>query len=68
MQEARIDDGPGYRIYFGTDGAELVVLLLCADKRTQAEDIAVAQVFWGEYRARKRAATPAPLLRPRKEV
>lgn len=34
VQEARIDYGPGYRVYFGLDGMELVVLLLCGDKRT----------------------------------
>ena len=64
VQEARIAYGPGYRVYFGIDGAEIVVLLLCGDKRKQADDIAFAQVLWSEYRARK--ATPAArLLRPR---
>jgi putative addiction module killer protein len=56
VQEARIDYGPGYRIYFGYDGVEIVVLLLCGDKRTQAGDIAAARVYWAEYKARK----PAP--------
>jgi hypothetical protein len=46
---------------------ELVALLLCGDKRTQADDIAFDQVLWSEYRVRKRASTPVPLLRPRKE-
>jgi putative addiction module killer protein len=43
VHEARIDYGPGYRVYFANDGAEVVVLLLCGDKRTQREDIKVAQ-------------------------
>ena len=62
--EARIDYGPGYRMYFGVDGAELIVLLLCGDKRRQADDIAFAQVLWAEYRARR--ATLPPPHRPRR--
>ena len=62
--EARVDYGPGYRIYFGVDGTELIVLLLCGDKRGQADDIAFAKVLWTEYRARK-AVRPSP-LRPRR--
>ncbi|MEA2738480.1 MAG: hypothetical protein QOH05_1787 [Acetobacteraceae bacterium] len=53
VQESRIDYGPGYRVYFGLDGTQLVVLLLCGDKRTQGDDIAFAKVLWAEYRARK---------------
>lgn len=54
--EARISYGPGYRVYFGLDGGELIVLLLCGDKRTQDGDIAFAKVLWAEYRGRKAAA------------
>jgi len=71
VHEARVDYGPGYRIYFGNDGASLVVLLLCGDKRTQHDDIATAKAHWAEYRLRKAAPPPAktdpkppPLLRP----
>lgn len=63
MHEARIDHGPGYRVYFGLDGEELIVLLLCGDKRTQSDDIALAQAMWAEYRARKSGATLS--LKPR---
>lgn len=56
--EARIDYGPGYRVYFGNDGENLVVLLLCGDKRTQDQDIATAKMLWAEYRARKAAPSP----------
>jgi putative addiction module killer protein len=38
VHEARIDYGPGYRLYFGNDGANVVILLLCGDKRTQDRD------------------------------
>lgn len=37
--ESRIHYGPGYRIYFTRRGSEVVVLLLCGDKRTQKADI-----------------------------
>jgi DNA-binding phage protein len=35
--------GPGYRIYFGKDGAHLVLLLLGGDKATQTADVARAR-------------------------
>jgi putative addiction module killer protein len=53
VHEARIDYGPGYRLYFGNDGADLVILLLCGDKRTQDQDINVARTHWIDYRTRK---------------
>ena len=53
VHEARIDYGPGYRLYFGSDGADLVILLLCGDKRTQGQDISAARKHWIDYRARK---------------
>ena len=59
VHEARIDYGPGYRLYFANEGAELVILLLCGDKRTQAKDIVAARKYWFDYRVRK-AAAPSP--------
>ena len=59
-QEARLDYGPGYRGYFGLDGMDLVMLLLCGDKRTQDADIAFAKVLWAEYRARKAVWSATP--------
>ena len=53
VHEARIDYGPGYRSYFGNDGADVVILLLCGDKRTQDQDINEARKYWVDYRARK---------------
>ena len=37
------------RIYYGRDGALVVVLLCGGAKRTQARDIARAQRYWKEY-------------------
>jgi putative addiction module killer protein len=73
VQESRIDYGAGYRIYFGLDGTELVVILLCGDKRTQDDDIAFAKALWTEYRARKAMSSrnggtpPEPILKPKED-
>lgn len=47
--EARLDFGPGYRLYFGRSGREVVLLLLGGDKRSQNKDIKRAQEFWARY-------------------
>ena len=43
VSEARIDYGPGYRLYFTRRGSEVVILLCGGDKGSQARDIAKAQ-------------------------
>lgn len=50
--ELRIDYGPGYRIYFGQEGATIVLLLCGGDKSTQAKDLEQAKRYWNEYRRR----------------
>ena len=52
--ERRIDFGPGYRVYFGRDGRDLVILLGGGTKKRQRNDIAAARVFWTNHKARKR--------------
>ena len=52
--ERIIDFGPGYRIYFGRDGDELVILLAGGSKSGQQQDIATAQARWTEYKRRKK--------------
>ena len=54
VHEYRIDFGPGYRVYFGRDGARIVILLPGGTKKSQPEDIRAAQARWGEYKRRKR--------------
>jgi putative addiction module killer protein len=53
VAELRLDWGPGYRIYFGQDGATLVILLAGGTKRRQDDDIATAKARWADYKARK---------------
>lgn len=49
----QIDFGPGYRVYFGRDGRDLVILLGGGIKKRQARDIANAKALWADYRRRK---------------
>jgi putative addiction module killer protein len=51
--EYRIDFGPGYRIYFGRDGGQLVILLAGGTKKRQRENIRQAIAHWDDYRKRK---------------
>lgn len=58
VSERRIDFGPGYRIYFGSeiDGriTKVVILLFGGTKRRQNADIAHAKELWKDYKSRKR--------------
>jgi putative addiction module killer protein len=54
VQEFRIDFGPGYRIYFGRDGDQLVILLAGGTKTRQQNDISTAQKRWADYKKRKK--------------
>jgi putative addiction module killer protein len=47
--EARLDFGPGYRVYFGRSGRELVLILLGGDKGSQRKDINLAKEYWATY-------------------
>ena len=53
VSEYKIDFGPGYRIYFGQEGDELVILLGGGAKKTQNKDVQIAQMFWAEYKQAK---------------
>ena len=49
LGELKIDYGPGYRVYFGLDGDELIVLLNGGAKNDQQADIDLAQKRWERY-------------------
>ena len=54
VNELRLDFGAGYRIYFGWDGDQLVILLGGGTKKRQQADIETAQALGQEYKDRKR--------------
>ena len=54
VSELRLDFGPGYRIYYGKDGEELVILLGGGTKKRQQIDIETAKALWQEFKQRKR--------------
>lgn len=56
VHELKIDYGPGYRVYFGREGDEIVILLCGGTKATQSGDIATAKAYWADYEARKAEA------------
>lgn len=43
LSEARIDYGPGYRVYFMQQGRQLIILLCAGDKSSQPRDIKQAK-------------------------
>ena len=48
--EARLDFGPGYRLYFGKHGISVILLLAGGEKGSQSKDIALAKRYWGDFR------------------
>ncbi|MBU0579895.1 MAG: type II toxin-antitoxin system RelE/ParE family toxin [Candidatus Margulisbacteria bacterium] len=50
--ELRIDFGPGYRVYYGRHGKEIVILLCGGTKKKQSKDIKIAKEFWKDYKRR----------------
>ena len=52
--ELKINFGKGYRIYFGKDGEQLVILLAGGTKQRQQSDIAAAKLRWQNYKLRKK--------------
>lgn len=52
--ECRIDFGPGYRVYFGKDGEQIVILLGGGTKQRQQNDISLTLDRWEDYKRRKK--------------
>ena len=51
--ELRMDFGPGYRVYYGLHGKNIIILLGGGSKRRQDADIAAAKERWKLYRQAK---------------
>lgn len=49
LSELRMFFGSGYRVYFGEDAENIVVVLCGGDKSTQNQDIEDAKAYWKEY-------------------
>ncbi len=58
LQERRIDYGPGYRIYYITEGDELIILFAGSDKSDQQTAIDAAKEYLVDYKARKPKTVP----------
>lgn len=56
VSELKINFGPGYRVYIGQEGTEIVVLLCGGDKSSQDADIKKAKGYWADYKKEKRYA------------
>lgn len=51
--EYKIDFGPGYRLYFGREGNEWIILLCGGTKKQQSRDVKSARQKWAEYKQYK---------------
>jgi putative addiction module killer protein len=54
VYECRINFGPGYRVYFGKEGEDVVILLGGGTKQRQQNDIERALEIWSDYKRRKK--------------
>jgi len=57
VYECKVNFGPGYRIYFGKDGEQVVILLGGSGKKRQGAAIAAARATWVEYKHAKSRGT-----------
>ena len=52
--ELRVHFGPGYRIYFGREDTDVIVLS-GGEKKSQVKDIGRAKTYWKEYSTKRNA-------------
>ncbi len=52
LSELRLFFGSGYRVYFGEDAGNIIVILCGGDKNSQSRDIDEAKAYWKEYQSR----------------
>lgn len=53
LKERRIEYGPGYRIYYITEGDELVILFAGSQKTDQSDAIEKAKAYLADYKLRR---------------
>ncbi len=51
--ELRFTFGSAFRVYYGLEGEEVVILLTGGDKSSQERDIAKAKQYWLDYKGLK---------------
>ncbi|MFA5530735.1 MAG: type II toxin-antitoxin system RelE/ParE family toxin [Thiohalomonadaceae bacterium] len=54
VHELKVDFGPGYRVYFGWQGQQLIILLAGGSKARQQQDIKQAKELWAAHKRRVR--------------
>ena len=54
VHECKINFGPGYRVYFGKEGEQIIILLAGGTKQRQQNDIKLALERWEDYKLRKK--------------
>lgn len=50
VYEFKFDVGPGYRVYFGKVGLQIILLFCAGSKRTQPKDIVKAKEYFQDYK------------------
>lgn len=50
LYELKIDFGPGYRVYFGKIGTDIILLLCAGNKGTQQKDIERARKYFQDFK------------------
>lgn len=53
VSELKIDLGPGFRVYFGEEDGQIILLLVGGDKSSQKKDIIKAKALWAENIGRR---------------
>lgn len=54
VHEAKINYGPGYRVYFGIDRRDQFILLGGGTKKRQQFDIVTVRARWSDYKSRRK--------------
>lgn len=58
--EMRVDEGPGYRVYYALAGNQVILLLCGGDKTTQDVDINTAIEYWEDWKERQQDGNEKP--------